>query len=178
MSHSVPSPRVAAWVLHRWREAHFQHSYLSKGGIYSFGYSQPTGKLHPLERTLKWRQHSEQKGRISVRPWLPLPCDIPKNSFFFASEAGTLPLSCTDTLCFEWSTKHLKRSKISLFSPPIPLTDIHAKCKHTPSGRNIWKQNTWCSFYSKIVSRVLSVKKSHVVPRHPLVSGKLKSLSV
>lgn len=29
-------------------------------------------------------------------------------------------MSCTDTLCSEWSTKHLKGFMISLFSPPHP----------------------------------------------------------
>lgn len=32
---------------------------------------------------------------------------------------------------------------------PPSLTAILAKCKLSPWGREIWEQNTWCSFYSR-----------------------------
>lgn len=112
----------------------------------------------------------------------PVPCDIPKIPIFASesAERNYTGVLCSHTV-LKGSAKHLQgviAFQEACFHSPSPPTASPAKRRHSPSGRKIWKETTWCSFYSKTASRVLSVNESHVVPRHPLVSGKLQQFSV
>lgn len=91
--------------------------------------------------------------------WLPLPCGNSKN-ISCASEAE-LHSCLLQTHNAQWPTKHLKVCA----HLPILLTEMPANCKRSPSGRKMWRENTWCSFEPRTVSGVLRVTQSRVVPQ-------------
>lgn len=61
---------------------------------------------------------------------------------------------------------------------PPPLQQSLPNANSPPEAGKFGNRTPDAAFIPEIVSRVLSVRESHVVPQHPLVSGKLKSLGV